>query len=534
LLFSRRTYVVPSLAGSLLALLVACSGSSPNGAIDSNDDGGPPPGQPDGRTPAEAGPEVDGGTDAEAGPTPAVDTATLLAQNIAAIHGMTLDDHVIYARTLPSGERSLEAIAIVGGAVTTIFPTLPADYVVDVKGDAVAIWRFVDATTGIGSLSYWTLKSGLVVNADNASLSHWFWATDDGARIAFLTDTSVDQGALVSASLTIASTGSFVKTEVLAGDERLAFDDKSCGSHVGFAGNTLIAAYCAVGSTDGARLVTVATEVPSPTRRLLVESGLTPFWSAGEQAVDILAISTDHEEGRIVKNDATAATTPLETGFTSAFVMRDGSAAVYHAGTTIRRVSLLGGVGTPSTIANDARAVLDVSTDQSTVLYHSLEGRPVDPQFPDGDRYVDLRSIATSGTAAAPKELVTTESALPLGLSSNGLHAIYFANGPKLKAIGLDGSGERAMSIDFNGLATTPSGSAAVLSRNVRQEGTWTLVDLDLADFTIAGQGGAMATKPIIDRVPSGAFRFGGTTKKRLVYVKLVNGSPTLYSRILP
>ncbi len=537
MLFSRRTIVTSSsaFASLLIAFAAACGGASTNEAPRNEDDAGS--NAPDARRPDETDDDSggDSGTDADPDPDPDPDPAegaTLLAKDVLTLYGVTSDDHVVYARTTASGERTLEAIPLGGGTVTTLVATISDDAVVTVKGNAVAFWRSIDASTGLGALSYWTPAGGAVLDASNRSVPEFFWASADGARIAFLSDATLDEGALVSANLTVAVTATRAQTDVLTGDERLAFGDGSCGSHIGFAGHKVVAAYCAPGS-DGARLALVS-DAATPARRVLVDHGLAPFWSADTTASKIFAVATDDREGRIITYDASSVlTTALEPGVTQGFVKRDGSSVVYHAGTTLRQASFLDpGVVTPVTLADDARAILDVSLDQSTVLFHSLEGRPVDAKNPDGDRYVDLRTVTTNG--GQPQVHVATERALPLALSANGAHALYFSNGPRFNATALDGSGERSMPIDFNGLATTPAGSAAVLSRNPRQHGQMTVVDLVLADFTAPAPDNAMGTKPIIDAVPSSAFRFGVASPGKIAYLRTTNAGLALYSRALP
>ncbi|MBN9161289.1 MAG: hypothetical protein J0I07_10020 [Myxococcales bacterium] len=517
----------------LLAFAAACGGASTNEAPRNGDDAGS--NAPDARRPDETDEDSgsDSGTDPDADPDPDPDPgATLLAKDVLTLYGVTSDDHVVYARRTASGERALQAVPLGGGTVTTLVATISADAVVTVKGNAVAFWRSIDATTGLGSLSYWTPAGGAVLDASNRSVPEFFWASSDGARIAFLSDATLDQGALDSAKLTVAVTATRTQTDVLTGDERLAFGDGSCGSHIGFAGQKVVAAYCAPGS-DGARLALVS-DAATPVRRVLVDHGLAPFWSADTTASKIFAVAANDREGRIITYEPTTVlTTVLETGVTRGFVKQDGSSVVYHAGTTLRQASFVDpGVVTPVTLADDARALLDVSLDQSTVLFHSLEGRPVDPQNPDGDRYVDLRTVSTNG--GQPEVHVATERALPLTLSADGAYALYFSNGPRFNATALDGTGERSMRIDFNGLATTPAGSAAVLSRNPRQHGQMTVVDLVLADFTAPAPGNAMGTKPIIDAVPSSAFRFGVASPRKLAYLRATNAGLALYSRALP
>lgn len=520
--------VVASLAGGNL-VLSAC-GSSSDPIAPSDPDAAT---TPDARAPAELS-DADTDGDADAGSTPDADSGVVadrLATDVVAVHGVTTDDHAVFARTTPAGTRTLEAVPIGGGAAITILAALPANHAVAVRGNGVAVWELATADAPTGALSYWTRAGGLVPNAASVSLRDQLWSTTDGARIAFTSGVTFDGAIPMAASVTLAATATHARTEVLADTERLALD--RCDHQLGFAGTTLIAAYCSTGGNAGARLVTVP-DATTPVRRVLVDGGLRPWWSADDAATKILAIATDQDEGRIVTNTTPPTVTPLETGLTWGLVQHDGSAVAYQASQTLRRATLGVPIGAPTTVATDVRKVLDVSSDQSKVLFHTLEGRPVNAQIPDGERFVDLGVVASDG-ASAPVTLVPTERALPLALSADGAFALYLVNGPRFNAIAIDGTGERSMPMNFTGLAPTPSGSGAILSRNPRQFGqNQTVVDLELANFTLPVPDGAIGVQQVASDVLSGSLRWGVSSPRRIAFVRPDGAALSLYGRTLP
>lgn len=534
MLTTKRSLVLPILSTMTLALVVACGTSDSDGppSIAPEVDAGRDDGSSSGFDPVpgtDGGPRPDAGTDAGEGPQ-------LLVRGEIVVFGMTTDDHAIYTRPSIDG-RSLEAVSLDDGTITTIWEGLPDGSWVDVKGNAVGIWTDIDASTGLGAFSWWTPGKPARRNVGQLSVRERFWATADGALLAFEANAALTDGVPTSAELAVVSTATGAITTVLTGAERIAFDETSCGSHIGFAGATLVVAYCPSGS-DTARLVTVPN-VDAPVRQVLVDAGLRPSWRADATGSKIFVITQDQDEGRVVTNDGTdpAPSVAVETGVSEAFMLRDGSAVVYRTGTTLRRAPL-GGAGpiAPVTIATgDARGILDVSGDQSRILYHALEGVPVDVQNPDGERYFDLRSIATTATDGTPSVLVDTERALPLSFTGDASHALYFSKAPRLVSAATDGSGERSKPLDFNGMNVAPSGSRAILTVNSRPLGQKIVTDLVFVDFSRSGsEAGTPKTKTIAESVGSGGYRFGVTSPNAFVYAQLGTTHEGLYRIELP
>lgn len=534
LLTTKRFLVLPVLSTVALALVVACGASDTDGppSIAPEVDGGRDDGSSSGFDPV---PGTDGGPRPDADPDPG-ERPQLLVRGEVVVLGMTTDDHAIFTRPSIDG-RSLEAVSLADGVITTIWSGLPAGASVDVKGNAVGIWTDIDASTGLGAFSYWTPGKTTRRNVGELSVRDWFWATADGALLAFESNVALTDGVPTSAELAVVSTATGALTTVLTGAERIAFDETSCGSHIGFAGTTLVVAYCPSGS-DTARLVTVPN-VDAPVRRVLVDGGLRPWWRADATGAQIFVIAQDQDEGRVVTNDGTdpAPSVAVETAVREGFMIRDGSAVVYRTGMTLRRAPL-GGAGpiAPVTITSgDARGILDVSGDQTRILYHALEGVPVDVQNPDGDRYFDLRSIATTATDATPNVLVDTERALPLSFTGDASHALYFSRAPRLVSVATDGSGERSKQLDFNRMDVAPSGSRAVLTVNSRQLGESVVTDLVLVDFSRSGsEADTPKTKTIAESVGSGGYRFGVTSPNAFVYAQLGTAGAGLYRIELP
>ncbi len=535
---SKPSFLVPVVSSALFALAAACGSSSPSSSSpspspspspDSGADG------PDGSLGSDDGsssdPEPDGGTKPDTGGAPG-EGPQLLVQGDVVLRGMTTDEHVIYTRKTIDGQ-ALEAVSVEDGTITTIWDGLSADASLDVKGNAVAIWTDVGTDTGLGSFSYWVPGRPTQRKVAHLSPRETFWATTDGALIAFEANASLADGVPTSAELVVVSTATGALTPVLTDAERVAFD--ACGGYFGFAGDSLVAAYCPPDATT-AKLVTVP-KVAQPARQVLVDGGLRPMWKADATGSKIFVLSDEGDEGRIVSNDGTlpAPWVAVEKGVQDPFMLRDGSAVVYRTGTTLRRAP----IGTPgpivpvSIVNGDVRGILDVSLDQTRILYHALDGIPVDTQFPDGERYFDVRAIATDATDGAPNVLVDTERALPLSLTGSGGHALYFSKSPKLVAAATDGSGDRSMPLDFNGMDVAPSGSHAILSVNSRPLDGHVVVDLVHVDFSKNGaEAGSPMTKPIAQSIGSAGFRFA--SKNRLVYVHLAAKGQGLYRVDLP
>ena len=524
-----------ALSSAALVLAVACGGSDLDAAPSATPPS-PDAGPGDGSSP---GSDPDPGTDAtDAGTKPDASAArpTLLVQGDIVLRGVTTDDHVIYTRMTTAGP-ALEAVSLEDRVITTIWPSMPADASIDVKGNVVAFWTNVDAASGLGSFHYWTPGKAARMNVAELSVRDSFWSTEDGKLVAFLANATLAEGVPTSAELVIASTATGALTTVLTGAERVAFDVMSCGSSIDFAGETLVAAYCPTGSAT-ARLVTVPDGV-TPVRRVLVDGGLQPSWRADATGSKIFVVAQGDGEGRVVTNDGTdpAPIAAVEAGVQEAFMMRDGSAVVYRTATTLRRAPITAaGPLVPVTIAaGDALGILDVSLDQTLILYRSLPGVPVDAQNPDGERYFDLRTIRADATDGAPTVLVDTARALPLSLTGDGSRALYFSKSPRLVAAASDGSGERSMPLVFSGMHVRPSGSGAILTVNSRQLDQKVVTDLVHVDFSKDGpEAGSPATKTIAESVGSGGYRFGVASPSTLVYAHLAATGQGLYRLDLP
>jgi hypothetical protein len=509
-----------------LALLAACGGAAledaPSGTR--TDSGAPGPTTSGPSTPPDAGPAPD----ADTGVKP-----KLLVPGEVVLHGVTMDDHAVYTRRTPQGDM-LEAIRLADDRTTVLWGGVPKNVSIRVEGNVVGIWTNIDAS-GRGTLSYWaTQLTSARLNMANLSMRDTLWASRDGTRVAFFAKALGPNGAATSAEVNVLATSTGVQVTVLKDADRVSLET-NCIPRIGFGGETLIAAYCTEGSSD-ARLVTVADDTV-PVRQVRIDGGLRPFWSASASGTRIFVIAVDRDAGFLVTNQPLDPRPPvaLSAGIKEGFMMADGTSVVYRAFETLWRAPIAGGEPqSPTPFIGDVRGILDVSLDRETILYRSLDGRPVDPTTPDGERYFDLRSIPTRSNDWTPRVLVDTERALPLSLSGNGAHALYFANGPKLIGAATDGSGERTVPVDFNGMKVTPYGSSAVLSVNPRQLGPKAIVDLVHVGFGASSLGGALAPKPLAESVGSGGYHFTSALAKKLVYARVSDKDPGLYAVELP
>lgn len=526
MLSHRRAFSLFALSTAFLWIGAACGGAADNDADPMPSDR-PDSGLPDSRSNDARTEESD--ADADAAPYDAVRLAT----GEITIHGVTSDDHVIVSRKTNAGTTALEAIKLADGTTTTILASLADGTWVSVKGNAVAVWSNV-SVTGVGHLSIWTPEAKLSADVAGGAPARYFWASEDGKRVAYYANAATHNDDVESTELVVRDTDTGDSAAVLAGDERVSFADDACGSSIGFVGTTMLATYCSV-TNPQARLVTVPAS-GAKTAQFLV-GGVYSFWSADTTGSKIFVIAEDLAEGMVVSNDGSdpPAITSLEFDVKDGFVMKDGSAVVYRAGTTLRRLPLGGGAGAVATIAKDeVRHVWGISSDQKRVLFNSLPGIPVDPQDPGGQRYFDLRIVDTSATDVDARVLVPTESAIPVGFSGNDTHALFFSKGPKLDAIGATGTSRRSMPIQFRTMAVTPTGSGAVLSEDARTTGGIVGVDLVHVDFAAGDPtSDALVRKVVAKGVMSGEYAFGKAAPQSFVFVS-VGTEPGLYRTSLP
>lgn len=530
MLSNRRAFAVFALSSAFLSIGAACGVSTGDGPVAVPSDGADS-GIPDARS-NDASAQNDTGAQGDAEPDADPEApAGRLVEGDVTLRGVTTDDHVVFTRKTNAGKTALEAISLADGVVTSIWDDLPASFIVSVKGNAVAIWSNVAPLTGMGMLSIWTPGGTLARDVEPLSQSWYFWASDDGKLVAYY-----GAGTSTSTDLVERDTSAGVSTTILTGDDRVSFMDEWCGALIDFVGNTLIATYCNVDSSFG-RLITVA-DSPTKTARVLAQ-GIQSWWSADATASKIFVISQDRGPlfGVVIANDGSDPPTRehTEPNVNRGFLTKDGSAAVYTVGSTLRRCVLGGDPCTPVTIANDmATQIWATSADRKTILYSTLPGVPVDPQNPDGARYTDLRVADTSTPFANTHVLVATESAIPIGFSANGQHALFFSNGPKLNAIGVDAAGQRSMPAQFKTLDVLPTGAGAILDENERTVGDATVTDLVHVDFAAGDPAsGTLVRKVIAESVVSHAFAFGNANPKALVFVR-AGDTPGLYRASLP
>ncbi len=473
---------------------------------------------------------TDASVEADAPDGDAGDPVKLLAAGEVGLLGVTSDDLAIFVRQ-SAQTRSLEAVPLAGGATTTILADVAESTRIAIEGGAVGIWRNVDAATSIGAFGFWTKAGGLHLDVAPASYATYFRASHDGSRLAFFSNAgAVPNGTLTTADLSVARASSATTTAVFTGTDRVSFEDASCLPRIGFAGDRLIATYCAPGATT-ARL-SMVSDFTTAVARVLVTDGLDSDWSADQTGSNVFVVARSDKQGSVVTDTAIVpgARVPIESGIDQGFMLRDGSAVVYRKGTTLKR-ALVTNLASPITMATgDASGILEVSSGAGVVLYHALPGIPLDPKDPTGDRFVDLRTVPTNATNAAPTVLVSDARTYALGLTADGSHALFLSKGFKLGRVKIASAVESTMPPTFQTVSTTPSGAAVVLCVDTRQVGTKTVCDLDYVDFA----GNAEPVR-IAESVPSGvSFYFGVAAPKKLAYVVIASANAGLYVRDLP
>lgn len=356
-------------------------------------------------------------------------TSTALKAGAAQLIGVTTGSSpmVVYL-TVQNQALSLEAIAPTGGTPTVIATDLTGDEDIGVNGGAV--WWYTDVNaSNLGTVNFWTKASGAKTAVATGSIDGFFWASEDGTRVAF----SVE-GAAKTTRVAVTSSATPAATAVLTGNYALDFPTDECFPDVGFVGITLFAAFCSVqtaGSPNSTAARVVAVDASGTVTRLDATGNANntvalsldrSLWHANKAGTKLFVIGSGASaEGRII-DVATApvagSTVVLESGVTDGFLLDDGS-AVYTTGTAIKRGTGSGAAKTLTTAS--VKAFLSRSAGGDRLLFRSLD--------PAGDYGLhDLRAIDTSTDNQAATDLVPTASVSLEALLNGGSHVLYRSN----------------------------------------------------------------------------------------------------------
>lgn len=431
----RLAVLISSLSAfGFLATLSACSSDSTVVSGAAGNDGS---GESDGTTTTPSGGTggskngKDGGTGGTGdGPGPGTNglgSSTLrsgTAQLIGVTKGSTPMAVYLFAG---ASSLSLEAVPVAGGSPTVIAADLTGDEDFGVTGGA-AWWYTAIDDNGVGTVNFWTPANGPKTAVATGSIDGFFWATDDGSRVAF----SV-AGNTKTTNVAVTSSDAPSATAVLNGNYALDFPTNECFPDVGFVGTTLFAAFCSVqtiGSPNSTAARIVAVDGAGTVRRLdatgnanntIALSSDKPLWYANTTGTKVFVIGGGSGEGRILdvaSAPAAGGITALETGVVDGYLLDDGT-AIYATGTAVKRST---GPGQSKTLTTSiVKSFLTRTAGGDRLVFRSLD--------PAGDNgLTDLRTIDTAAENQPTKDLVPTASVSLSGLDGNGSHVFYVSD----------------------------------------------------------------------------------------------------------
>lgn len=406
----------------LLLSLSAMSACTDNGDADTvTPDGGK---KPNGKDAAgdddddddDVDPTGDGG--AEAGP-PATITTTAIKTGPSQLVGITTGStpHVVYVAVV-NQQLSLEAVPVAGGS-PTVLATLTPDDDFGVTGGVVYWFTGLDED-GIGDLSIWTKAGGTKAKVAKSFVGGTTYGSEDGSRVAFAVNV-----AGISFDLAVTGTASPSASPVLTGNDTIDVPSDDCLPDIGFAGNTLFAAFCtsqtagtanssaarlyAIGPAGAAKRLDAKGTVAANVVRL---SATTSLWFADKTGSKVFFIGSGTDsQGRLV-DVASATVTPLENNVIGGFMLPDGSSAVYATAQAVKKSG-----ATPTVLATTpVRRLAALGSNGKRVFFSSL------PAGAGG--LSDLRSLDTAA-AGAPADLVATATGLFSGILGGGDFVMY-------------------------------------------------------------------------------------------------------------
>ncbi|MDF2695283.1 MAG: hypothetical protein K0S65_3666 [Labilithrix sp.] len=537
----RLTVLVSSI--SVLGLLTwtsGCSTSDTSGdvsPIDAGvDSGGKKKGSSSGDSTSDDDDEPTPGKNKDSGTAPPGDlTSTALKSGAAQLIGVTSGSTpmVVYL-AVQNQVLSLEAVAPTGGTPTVIATDLTGEEDIGVNGGAVWWYTALNAG-GLGTLNFWTKANGAKTAVATGSIDGFFWASEDGSRVAF----SVG-GAAKTTEVAVTSSATPAATAVLTGNYAVDFPTDECFPDIGFVGTTLFAAFCSVqtaGSPNSSAARVVAVDAAGTVKRLdatgngnntVALSLDKSLWHANTAGTKLFVIGSGASaEGRIIDVAAAPAagsTVALESAVTDGFLLDDGS-AVYTTGTAIKRGTGSGASKTLTTAT--VKAFLSRSAGGDRVLFRSLDTA--------GDYELhDLRAINTSTENQAATDLIPTASVSLEALINGGSHVLYRSNlaeDPsgallgKLEAKPIGGGAAVQLATSSLGGLPVPGSTGIVNAASVKDDGDGNLVlSLEHVDAISA------AALPISDDVLPNAWDFVGKT---FIYTR-AGATPGIYVVELP
>ncbi|AKV01029.1 hypothetical protein AKJ09_07692 [Labilithrix luteola] len=428
---------------------------------------------------------------------------------------------------------SLEAVPVGGGSPTVIAMDLTGEEDYGISGGAVWWYTAINAS-GIGTVNFWTKANGAKTAVASGSIDGFFWASEDGSRVAF----SV-AGSAKTTNVAVTGSDAPSATAVLQGNYSLDFPTSECFPDVGFVGTTLFAAFCSVqtvGSPNSTAARIVSVDGAGAVRRLdaannanntIALSATKPLWYANTTGTKVFVIGAGAGQGRILDvatAPATGAVTALETGVVDGYLLDDGT-AIYATGTAVKRGN---GTGPAKTLTTTiVKSFLTRTPTGDRLIFRSL-----DPAGNNG--LVDLRTITTSSENQSTQDLVSTASVTLSGLDGNGTHVFYVsdvvedANGllsGVLKALPMTGGTEIILAKGSPGGVPIP-GTNSIIAAGDAALDTDGNVLVSVAHVNV----NTTLSLPIAKEVIPNAWGFSG---KRFIYTR-AGSNPGIYAVDIP
>ncbi len=455
----------------------------------------------------------------------------VLAQGTVSLLGLAGDDAIYFE--FSQDTLSLRAVPIAGGAPTKIADIGDNDDAV-VSGGAVAIWTSISGRRG--TLNVWTRATGLKTNVATDSVYGLFAASEDGTRIAFSQNATLNEEgtALQSTQVGIRDTDAASDAATLTGTTAVNLVTQSCPPYWGFVGKVFIAAHCTGTASAGsiatnAKVLRVPDGAPATVTRLdaaslTVAGTAVPFWIADATASKVLYITTSNSQARVAQVGGD--TLDFDTNVAQVLLLSDGSAVIYRKATGELVKATTADKPVTTTLAEGVKAVVALSRDERKLTFRKLDRT--------AQGLSDLHVVDHTAATPSPVAIESTAAVFPTGFTATSSHALFLgdfsATGPALKAIPVGGGTATAIATGTIVGALSPAeGTGVVFLSNPKQLGTppsaFNVFDLNFVDVS-GGQ-----TAKINESVPQGEYVFRG---KRLVYSKLAAQGSGLYAVTLP
>jgi hypothetical protein len=459
------------------------------------------------------------------------------------------------ADTLSQGDQQLFAIAgndaiyLEFGATNSLFavpidgtgtPTKIADIPDDtstflVSGGVVGVWSDIN-DDGLGSLKLWTRATGLSAApvATGSGAGAFFAGSEDGTRVAFSENLTVDATAMSPLSLTIrvrnvADTNNMAAlTGTTAAGNAFNFASQNCEPLMSFSGNVFFAEFCTGTADDAsvAKLITVPANSGTVSRLDAATAGAAATLKPGTFVADnagakVFALTSTNSAGRFF-TVGVAGGTAVENDIALGTILPDGSGIIYRTtGKVLKKATTASPPVITTLVASGVEGLIDLSPDGKNVFFRKLA--PVNQQL------IDVSVVDHTVASPAAVSLVATASVAPLGVTGASGHLVFAGDitnsGANLKSIAVTGGTVSSHGATV-GAVMGKSGNVAVSLSNPQDSGGgFDVMDAILVDVATG------SLKSVASDVPDGEVMIKG---KRLVYSRFAQTGSGIYAADLP